>query len=249
MPMKSPNFKRSAFFTLIFVVASWGQLFGETYNYRISCLGIRVVDINIMNNFAKDTGVLRVQADTYYITPIFPFLHNVYTTKYEDGFLPVTYEKHIDQRKYFEDRLYTYDQKNNTATLVDRLKKQKIYYPIMAESRDFFSALLYIASHLKDKDEVWLDANRLIWKATYVQEGREILKTPLGKIPAIKLKMRFKKISPEPQENTDMMTNQLVNEENTLYLWISDDSRHLPLKARYERKPFPVYWELITYKP
>ena len=117
----------------------------------------------------------------------------------------------------------------------------------MPESRDFFSALLYLSNHVQDKGDLWLDANRLIWKASYVSVGREILKTPLGKTPAIKLKMTFRKISPEPKENTDMLTNQLVNEDNTLYLWISDDGRNLPLKAKYERKPFPVYWEIVSY--
>ncbi|HNX01577.1 MAG TPA: DUF3108 domain-containing protein, partial [Candidatus Cloacimonadota bacterium] len=136
---------------------------------------------------------------------------------------------------------------NKTAVLFDARENTSKKYTIMPESRDFFSALLYLSNHVQDKGDLWLDANRLIWKASYVSVGREILKTPLGKTPAIKLKMTFRKISPEPKENTDMLTNQLVNEDNTLYLWISDDGRNLPLKAKYERKPFPVYWEIVSY--
>ena len=247
--MKKYNFWRALGFILFLVFLSWGQLYGDTYQYKITCLGIRVVDINISNYSNNSTGFLRVSADSHFITSIFPYLHNTYLTRYEDGFLPITYEKHVDQRKYFEDRICTYNREKRTAILQDRLKSHTISYPIMAESRDFFSALLYIANHLQEKDDIWLDANKLIWKASYVKVDREIVKTGLGKLPAIKLKMRFQKVSTEPKENTDMLTNQIVNEDNTLYLWISDDARHLPLKAKYERKPFPVYWEIISYRP
>jgi hypothetical protein len=236
-------------FILIFVLSFWGHLYGETFKYKITCLGIRAVDINITNYYNNTTGILHVNAESRFISAIFPYVHNIYITHYEDGFLPITYEKHIDQKKYFEDRIFTYNRETKTAVLQDRLQNKTIPYSIVPESRDFMSALLYIAQHAKDKNEVWLDANRLIWKAAYVIEDREILKTTLGKFPTIKLKIRFIKVSPEPKENTDMMTNQLVNEDNTLYLWVSDDTRHLPLKAKYERKPLPVYWEIVAYKP
>jgi hypothetical protein len=242
------NLRSSSFIFLILLsFLSLGNLYGETYQYKITCLGIRVVDINISNYFNKVNGILQVNADSHLITSIFPYVHNTYLTHYEDGFLPKTYEKHIDQKKYTENRICTYNRENKSAILYDRLKEENIKYQIMPESRDFFSALLYIANHLEQKDDIWLDANRLIWKASYEIEGRDVLKTSLGKLPAVRIKMRFHKVSTEPKENTDMLTNQLVNEDNTLYLWISDDERHLPLKAKYERKPFPVYWEILKF--
>jgi hypothetical protein len=248
MYMKIHRSKRFWAYACLFLSILWVNLYGEVYQYKITCLGIRVVDINITNNFNQDSGNLRVKADSYYTTPIFPTIHNIYITNYVDGFLPTIYEKHVNQKKYFEERVFTYDREKKTATLQDKLKNRIITYPIMPTSRDFFSALLYIASHLQDKDTIYLDANRLIWTVSYVKEDQEVIKTSIGKLPAIKLKMHFQKISSEPKENTDMLTNQLVNEENTLYLWISDDVRHLPLRAKYERKPFPVYWEIISYK-
>lgn len=241
------NRERNRIIGFLFLLLFQGNLFSETYQYKISCLGIRVVDIHISNQASSSTGFLQVLAKSRFITSIFPYVHNTYSTTYENGFLPLTYEKKVDQKKYFENRLITYDRTKGTAVQWDRLKDTKIPYPITRESRDFFSALLYLSSHVENEGVLWLDANRLIWKADYQRVGRENIKTALGKIPAVKLKMQFQKVSPEPKENTDMMTNQLVNEENILYLWISDDGRHLPLKAKYERKPFPVYWEIMTY--
>ncbi len=238
----------SSFF-VFFALCLGVQLNAEIYQYKITCLGIRVVDINITNYFNQEIGLLRVKADSYFTTSIFPFIHNTYITRYEDDFLPVSYEKHVDQKKYFEDRICTYNRENKTAIMIDRLKDKTTSYSIMPSSRDFFSALLYISNHLQVKDDIWLDANKLIWKASYEREDKEIIKTSMGKFPAIRIKMRFHKISAEPKENSDMLTNQLVNEDNTLYLWISDDNRHLPLRAKYERKPFPVYWEITSYKP
>jgi hypothetical protein len=220
----------------------------DSFHYKISCLGLHVVDIQVQKSMEHDLQILRVDAMSHYITSIFPYVRNSYITTYKHDYIPVTYEKLIDQKKYHENRLTIYHQQNATAMLKDRLAQTTITYPIEPQCRDFFSALMYLSDHLEKKGEIWLDANKLMWKATYRWDGEEVLSTQLGKIATTRIRMRFVKVSAAEKENSDMLTNQLVNEDNTLYLWFSNDARHLPVKAKYERKPFPVYWEILEFK-
>lgn len=61
------------------------------------------------------------------------------------------------------------------------------------------------------------------------------------------MELTFVQISSGEKENTDMLTNNLVNEEKSLLFWFSDDERHIPLKAKFVMKPFSVLWKLESY--
>ena len=45
-----------------------------------------------------------------------------------------------------------------------------------------------------------------------------------------------------------MLTNNLVNDEKSLYFWFTADEQHIPVKAKFAMKPFPVIWKLDSYK-
>jgi len=99
----------------------------------------------------------------------------------------------------------------------------------------------------QDKGEIWLDANALIWKAKYEITGKEELNTELGSLEAIKVKFTFKQISKGEKENSDMLTNNLVNEDRSLLFWFSNDERKIPLKSKFLMKPFAVTWKMEKY--
>jgi len=66
-------------------------------------------------------------------------------------------------------------------------------------------------------------------------------------LEAVKVKLTFQKISKGEEENSDMLTNNLVNEKRALYFWLSNDERKIPLKAKFMMKPFSVTWKLENY--
>jgi len=219
---------------------------GEVFDFSISYLGIDVMDVKIEHSNEK----INVWATSTKIGNLMAKMENNYAVEYEFDYLPKSYQKKIIQKKYAEDRIIHYDRQKKTAnriSLIDSIKNCE--YQIKTKSRDFFSSLFYLRDLANERNgSFWLDANGLIWKAEFQVLHDELLDTKLGKVLSQKVKIVFQKTSKNKKEQSDMLTNNLVSEENVLYFWFSKDTRKIPIKAQYSMKPFPVIWSLKSYQ-
>ena len=77
---------------------------------------------------------------------------------------------------------------------------------------------------------------------------KEKIKTVLGVKNTIKVKLNFKKNGVFSKGKSDILTNNLVSESNSLYFWFTDDELKIPVKAEYSSSPFAVTWLLTNYK-
>lgn len=231
-------------FLLLLVLCVY-LLSAETLTLTIHYLGLPVVNVSMTDNGRS----INVKAKATKIASIAAKMDNTYISDYTDNYLPLSYRKIIKQKGYWEDRNTHYDRSSFTAIRESFLSDSKNKkYQIKSESRDFFSALYFLRTVCEnDSGELWLDANALIWKANYKLLGKEKISTKIGKIDALKMELTFVQISSGEKENTDMLTNNLVNEEKSLLFWFSDDERHIPLKAKFVMKPFSVLWKLESY--
>ena len=220
-------------------------LLAETFDISIKYLGFSVVNVTATN---KDS-ILVVNAKSTFIASIASNMDNSYRSVYSGNFLPSKYEKHIDQGDYFENRIIEYNRQTLTAKRISNISSDRnCAYPIKPESRDFFSALFYLRKAIDEPaGELWIDANKLIWRVEYSVIGKEIISTKLGKKNTIKVKINFYNYLNKEKERSDMLTNNLVNEERSLIFWFSDDEQRLPLKAVFMMKPFAVVWKLNSY--
>ncbi|MCF7919633.1 MAG: DUF3108 domain-containing protein [Candidatus Cloacimonetes bacterium] len=242
---KYSQLKTTRFSILLFFFLLANSLKAEELQMSISYLGLDVVNVVLTD----DGRILKVTAKATFLASIAAGMDNSYIAEYVDDYLPVRRNKTIIQKDYEENRTILYDRDNDLAVRTSHLSSDRSKtYPIYKDTRDFFTALFYIRTHLDTPKRLYLDANGLIWSADYTIVGIEKINSVLGKVDAIKVEVDFKKISPENKERSDMLTNNLVNESKKLVLWFSSDSRHLPLKTRYQRKPFPVYWLLQSYE-
>jgi len=230
---------------IIFILVLSSFCFAEHLQMSIRYLGLKVVNVDMIDNdytltiTAKATGLGSIASN----------MDNQYQSSYQGEYLPDKYSKVIYQKKYSENRIINYNRNNLKAERRSRISQDlDLQYPIMADSRDFFSALYYIRRHLDEPSTIYLDANSLIWKADYRVVKKERINTILGKQEAFVVEVAFQKISQTARERSDMLTNNLVNEDNVLTLWISDSKERLPLKAKYSMKPFAVYWILDAYE-
>ena len=221
-------------------------LLAETFDLSIKYLGITAVKVSIVN---KDS-VLTINAKATPIASIASNMDNFYKSVYSGNFLPIQYQKLINQGDYYEDRIIKYNRDMHTAKRISNISPDRnCEYPINLESRDFFSALFYLRKALDEQSgELWVDANRLIWKVNYKVIGKETISTKLGKIQTIKVELNFINYLDKEKERSDMLTNNLVNPERALIFWFSDDDQRLPLKAKFMMKPFAVVWKLNSYK-
>jgi hypothetical protein len=221
-------------------------LLAETFDLSIKYLGITAVKVSIIN---KDS-VLTINAKATPIASIASNMNNSYKSIYSGNFLPVKYQKLINQGDYYEDRIIKYNRDMQTAKRLSNISPDRnCEYSINPESRDFFSALFYLRKALDEPSgELWVDANRLIWKVNYKVIGKETISTKLGKIQTIKVELNFINYLDKEKERSDMLTNNLVNPDRVLIFWFSDDDQRLPLKAKFMMKPFAVVWKLNSYK-
>ena len=215
-------------------------------NLSIRYLGFPVVRVKITD----DGNELKVYAKATTIASIAAKMDNTYISDYTDDYLSSTFRKIIKQKDYAEDRIIYYDRINMVANRESYINKDLTKdYPITEISRDFFSALFYLRGKLDESNgHLWLDANSLIWKAPYKIVKKEIIRTTFGKIETIKVKIDFENVNELEKERSDMLTNNLVNDEKSLYFWFTADEQHIPVKAKFEMKPFPVIWKLDSYK-
>jgi len=220
-------------------------LFAEHFKVSISYLGFTAVNVTITD---KDS-ILTVNAKASLIASIASNMDNNYISNYVDNYLPVKYKKIIDQGDYFEDRIVEYDRENLLAKRTSKISsKINCVYPIKAGSRDFFSALFYLRKALtKPRGSFFVDANKLIWKVNYEVLEHENIRTKFGRKKAIKVRLNFNNYSGKEKERSDMLTNNLVDENRELIFWFSDDELRLPLKAKFMMKPFAVVWKLRSY--
>ncbi len=233
-------------FFLIFILSCIFELSSETIHLTIKLAGIGVVKGIIED---KD-NVLTVNARSTALASLAAKTDNEYSIEYEENYLPLKYRKIIKQNDYSENRLIEYDRLRRKAVRTSYLDSTKTCeYEIVETSRDFFSALYFLKSQIDNKSgEFYLDANKSIWKAEYERVGTEQLKSIFGKIKTIKLKVDFKKISKGNKERSDMLTNNLVTEDKSLFLWYTDDERRIPLKVKFPMSPFSITWKIDKYK-
>ncbi len=232
---------------LILFLASY--LYSETLHFDISFVGITVVKAkfiyrdNSLQVFAISTGMAKLLKS----------LDNKYIAKYNDNsdslFLPSYFKKDIAQKDFYEKRQFAYKRDITTARMLDFINNKSKEYKIPYDIRDFFSTLYYLRYHQKDTLSFYIDANTVLWKGSAVFIKKEKITMDKKDYLTRKYQITYKKISKEnKKENSDMLTNNLVGNSKTLYLWFTEDKNHLPIKAKFKMKPFSVFWTLNSVK-
>ena len=230
---------------ILFVVVA--ELYSlETLNYKIVYLGVDIVNVEIRHSSEKK--FIDITASTDGLLSSLHELNNSFYVDYQNNFLPLKYKKHTNQKNFFENLTFDYFHQELFTTVIDSIKSEKRNYAIFPETRDFFSALYYLRYTDEKSGEIFLDARETNWKTNFTFEETEIIELHGQKYFTNRIKLNFQKLSDKEPPKSDMLTNNLVNEDNTLYFWITTDAERLPIKAKYKMKPFSVFWELESYE-
>jgi hypothetical protein len=99
-------------------------------------------------------------------------------------------------------------------------KGQESRFDIPPQVQDILSSLYYFRTlpQLENGTSVFIDVHesKKNWKLEIQILGRETLKTALGKIPTVKVK-------------AIVQFEGVLWDKGDLYLWLTDDSRHIPV--------------------
>lgn len=232
-------------FIFLLAVVTPLLLQAEKMEVAIKYLGIKAVHVDI----EQDSTGMSVHAKATSLASIASKMDNYYYTFYDGNEFPVSYEKNINQKGYSEKRLITYNRHLQIATRTSFIDSSLTKsYSIHKDALDFFSALLKLRYNNSDEGVLWLDANGLPWKANFKFMEKEKINTFEGKQECLKYKIDFTNITGREPERSDMLTNNLVSEENSLYVWFTDNELRLPVKTMFKMSPFSVIWKMESYE-
>jgi hypothetical protein len=152
----------------------------------------------------------------------------------KEAVLPHMTYRNIREGRYRKNEEIYFDHEKNEveAKVINRKTgfwKPSEYYPVPENVRDMISGLVYLRtidfSGYQPGDKIRIDAffEDAVYDFFLVFKKREVIKTKLGQVNAIKL-------VPEMPEN------DIFDGENSVIVWISDDPNHIPLK--FEAKMF-----------
>ena len=217
------------------------------FSFAIRYLGMKVANVKVSDVRQNSAGRIEVEANSVSFGNLLFKINNTYTIDYQDHYNPQKYTKLIRQKNYAGKKttVWVY-QTNRIETWVNDQQTNNLLYDDV-NSRDFFSALLFIREmNIVDHNQqvVLVYANNNNWQANIALIGRD----RIGRRNALKYRIEFEKISDYATQRSDVLTNNIVKEENALFLWFSDDDERLPLQAEYESSPFSVFWTLERYK-
>ena len=218
---------------------------GEEISYRVH-YGL----VNAGRATIKVKGVTQVNGHTAYhlwgfgrttgMTDWFFRTRDTYETYMDVNTLqPVKFIRDVDEGGYLIKRDIDFDREANTA--VDHQLNQDTVFSLPANIQDIFSAFYFArnldVSGIQPGDviyiPVFLDHEIFPFRIKFVK--RETIDTKFGKIKCL----RF---VPVVQEG------RVFKDEDDLFLWISDDANHVPIRIKSELVVGSIKADIDGYK-
>jgi Protein of unknown function (DUF3108) len=197
---------------------------GETLVYTIAWLKIEGGEMTLSTaRLASADGVpvhhIALTAESNdYVSKFYPV-----RTRYEtwvDGrdFQPLRFEKHAREGRYESDEVEEFD----LAHRIGSWRQDRTHLPERVQ--DIISSFYYLRSQtLVPGKDILLDmfSRGKIYKLMAAVQARETVETDAGTFQAIRVQPQLRETESEEDRN-----------KGKLFVWISDDPRHLPVMAK-----------------
>ncbi|MBI4925427.1 MAG: DUF3108 domain-containing protein [Bdellovibrio sp.] len=163
-----------------------------------------------------------------------------------EGWFSHRFHLTLDETKQTRDSLELNDSERKKSFYWNRWNHKtrgyteiKDFFSIEPFPQDSLSALYYLRTlTYEDQSEIRFPvaSEGKCWFASVTLDRREILKTPLGKIPSIVLKI-------------EAQYQGVLKKSGDSFLWLSDDERRIPLRLEAKVKIGTVVSSIKNYKP
>ena len=213
--------------------------------FIVKSLGLSVA--NITMDIDRLNKRMTINANSIMTNRMFPHLNNTYEIEYDKDFLPIKYNRDIKQSNFEDIVQVLYLRNEKIASMNYKHAKLNRSYLIRQDIMDVFSALSNICKDYKSDWTYYIDGNGVIWQAKTEWMCTEKIKTSIGYQRAEKVKITFSKLDKTQAKAPyiDMVTNNILNENCLMYLWISP-TMQIPLKASVEKGIVNMHWEIVS---
>lgn len=224
----------------------FNNLAAETIQVSIEFKGFKVADVSIKHN----DNEIDIYAKSTVLANLFNYrFENSYWISKDNNYLPKKYIKKIEQHNFAENTVTTYNHDQLHAVRQCLNKGDLTEYRLFSDTRDFFSALFYLRTvDLKKEHSFTIDNVGKLSTISCKFITNEIIKTPIGVFNTTKVAISFKFIDSQPTARSDILTNNLVKPDNTLFFWFTNDENKIPVKAIYTLKRLSVNWVVRDIK-
>lgn len=139
---------------------------------------------------------------------------------------PLRFIRQINEGGHTKDIQIDFDHKTNSALVFNKKHNTKESFVVQPNVQDMVSAFYYLRNNLDvngiERGEMmtlnmFFDNENYDFKLKFM--GREVLKTKMGNIAALKFKPY-------------VMAGRVFKEKESLTVWVSDDANRMPLKIK-----------------
>jgi len=227
------------------------------HNFSIKYLGVTVATVELINNHENGKGYLSVHAQSTGTGRLLFPIDNRYYIEYREKYLPIIYIKEVNQRRFEMEKTAYFNLEQELVNIItaEQNRTIKAEFP---EARDFFCSLLYLSAkinsliqnnespvNIADDQSIVVYANDNYWKGKYIYSHTE----NIDGVPAEAYRIKLKLLTNNEYFRSDVLTNNLIKDDNELLLWFSRQTRNLPVKAEFKETPFSVFWHLEDDEP
>lgn len=248
------NMKNSIIFIFFLSVSfSFGQVSekafgdGEYFHFRVhyGLLTAGYAELSVKSTKLKGKPMYHVKGygRTKGVSRLFFKVEDTYETYIDkETNLPSRFIRDIYEGGYTKDIIINFDHPNLSALVHDRKHQTEEIFTIKEQTQDLLSSFYYLRNNidranLKEGEDI--DINIFLDKENYTMRlkylGREVLRTPFGKIPALKFRPY-------------VQSGRVFKERESLTIWVSDDVNKLPLLLQAELAVGSLKATLIEYK-
>ncbi|MBM2839346.1 MAG: hypothetical protein HW415_1971, partial [Deltaproteobacteria bacterium] len=155
---------------------------------------------------------------------------------YADNLSSGKIKVHQEEGKYRQDKEISFDYTKGTATYT--VGKETSSYPIPFFVQDALSALYYLRTRelIVGKPFI-IDVfeDRKLWQLEVQVLGKERIMTPAGEFDTVMVKPLLK-------------FEGIFQRKGEVYVWLTDDSRKMPVRMKSKIKIGSVFADLLEYK-
>lgn len=228
----------------ILLVLSFGVMFAWTATYSVKTLGIQVAGIEI-NTTANS---LEVWARTDASSSLAPAMDNYYRVDFDSSYLPQSFLRIVRQETDSDTVHTSYDHTRLRAVQKRYRTSEELSFDLEPDARDIFSVLALVSgTSLQSNRSFVIDANSKLWDLNLSLDGNENLRTRLGRLNCQRYSLQIVPRGPAKAPYVDMVTNNMLNPDTQIQLWIGDNG--LIAKALVRRGLSVLNWELNSFQP
>ncbi len=136
--------------------------------------------------------------------------------------LPLRYRVKIREGRHRRDKEVIFDHGNHNATFIDHLDDDKKNVEILADTFDPLSSFYYVRTlKLEVGKPVFVNIfdSRKMWNVEVQILRKERITTKLGTFDTVLIKPLMK-------------SEGVFNRKGAMYIWLTDDDKHVPVKLR-----------------